>query len=332
VTVFWHGLIRYEGQKVNARLALRNALGIGIPLAAGVALGQPAGGLMASIGTLIGLGLATALFHFLAPPTGWQEVLLTVFAFLLRCYGPANYGIFAILLTAFIVLLLAATGVSPAEVIVPRGGSTIAGGALALLAYWLWPTWERTRVTDVLAQLLDAYRLYFRAVWEGYLDALVPHELDRTRLVARLARSNLEVSIGRLRGEPGVTPGVLQRLNTMVANTLRFIHAVMALESGLYRSQPVPARQPFQPFAEHVDLKLYFLAAALRGSPLEAAHLPDLREYHRTLTEASHTAAERYALVDVETDRITNSVNTLAKEILDWLAAAPNQASAQSLR
>ena len=277
-------------------------------------------GLLRIAGTLIGLGLATALFHFLAPPTGWQEVLLAVFAFLLRCYGPANYGIFAILLTALIVLLLAATGISPAEVIVPRGGSTIAGGALALLAYWLWPTWERSQVTDVLAQLLDAYRLYFRAVWEGYLNRLDARALDRTRLAARLARSNLEASIGRLRGEPGGTPVVLERLNTMVANTLRFIHAVMALESGLYRSRPVPARQPFQPFAEQVDLALYFLAAALRGSPLEAAHLPDLREYHRTLVEASHTAAERYALVDVETDRITNSVNTLAKEILDWPA------------
>lgn len=284
-------------------------------------------GLLRVAGTLIGLGLATALFHFLAPPTGWQEALLTLFAFLLRCFGPANYGIFAVLLTALIVLLLAATGVSPAEVIVARGGSTVAGGALALLAYWLWPTWERTLVTDVLARLLDAYRLYFRAVWEGYLGAPDARELDRTRLAARLARSNLEVSVGRLRGEPGVTPADLERLNTMVATTLRFIHSVMALESGLYRSRPVPARSPFRPFAERVDLTLYFLAAALRGSPLEAAHLPDLREDHRALVEASHSAAERYALVDVETDRITNSVNTLAKEILDWPRTTPHRAS-----
>jgi len=286
-------------------------------------------GLLRVAGTLIGLGLATALFHFLAPTAGWQEALLTLFAFLLRCFGPANYGIFAVLLTALIVLLLAATGVSPANVIVPRGGSTIAGGALALLAYWLWPTWERTLVTDVLAQLLDAYRLYFRAVWEGYLGVPDARELDRTRLAARLARSNLEASVGRLRGEPGVTPADLERLNAMVANTLRFIHAVMALESGLYRSRPVPARSPFRPFAEHVDLTLYYLAAALRGSLLEATHLPDLREDHRALVEASHSAAERYALVDVETDRITNSVNTLAKEILDWRTTAGSRPSAQ---
>ena len=49
---YWHGLIRYEAQKVNPKIALRNALGIGIPLAIGVAFGQAAGGLMACIGAL----------------------------------------------------------------------------------------------------------------------------------------------------------------------------------------------------------------------------------------------------------------------------------------
>ena len=268
-------------------------------------------------GTLAGLGLATALFHFLAPPIGWQVVLLTAVAFVLRCWGPANYGIFAVALTALIVLLLAATGVSPSGVIAARGVNTVLGGASGLLAYWLWPTWERSQVSDVLAGLLEAYREYLRAVCEGYLTQPDARRLDRARLAARLARSKLDASLARLRAEPGMDAGYLVRLDAIVANALRFIHATMALEAGLYRSRPAQARAPFRPFMEHVDLTLHYLAAVLRGSKAAADHLPDLRQDQRAL-EAVVTNEERHAMVNLETDRITNSVNTLAKEVLDW--------------
>jgi hypothetical protein len=60
------------------------------------------------------------------------------------------------------------------------------------------------------------------------------------------------------------------------------------------------------------------LAAALRGSPLEKEHLPDLREYHTALVKSGEAHIERYALVNVETDRITNSLNTLSEQVLRW--------------
>lgn len=274
-------------------------------------------------GTLAGLGIATALFHYLAPAIGWQVLLLAAWAFVLRCWGPANYGIFAVALTALVVLLLAATGLEPGPVIVARGINTVVGGALGLVAYGVWPTWERSLVRDALAQLLDAYRAYFRAVANGYLTSPDARELDRTRLAARLARSNLEASAARMRAEPGTTSADMLRVDAAVANSLRFIHAAMALEAGLYRIRPVPARAPFRPFLEHVDLTLHYLSAVLRGSPVASDHLPDLRADHRALSDAE-TSQERHALVDVETDRITNSVNTLAKEILDWRASGTN--------
>jgi uncharacterized membrane protein YccC len=274
-------------------------------------------------GTLLGLGISTALFHYLAPPIGWQVALLTVTAFLLRCYGPANYGIFAVALTALIVLLFAATGVAPGTVIVARGLNTAGGGVLALVAYRLWPTWERTQITDVLAGLLDAYRRYFRAVSEGYLSSASPQELDGARLAARLARSNLEASVARLRSEPGTDPLYLARIDSIVANSLRLVHAMMALEAGLYGGEaPAAARPPFRPYTEHVDVTLYYLAAALRGSPVQPEQLPDVRADHRALVEAGEAGNQRHALVDVETDRITNSLNTLAKDILDVKATA----------
>lgn len=277
-------------------------------------------GVLRMAGTLAGLLLATGLFHFLAPGLAAQVALIAVFAFFMRCYGPANYGVSVTALTALVVLMFAVIGSSPAAVMMARGLNTAAGGAIALAAYWLWPTWERTQIPETLANMLDGYRAYFRAVRDAYLEPekSFAAQLDRARMAARLGRSNLEAAATRLRSEPGVAASRLTALDAILANAHRFIHAAMALEAGLVSSRPVPARDAFRVLTSHVDLTLYYLAAALRGSKTAAADLPDLREDHHALTHSGDPGVERYALVNVETDRITNSLNTLTGEILAW--------------
>ncbi len=108
----------------------------------------------------------------------------------------------------------------------------------------------------------------------------------------------------------------------MLASSHRLVHAFMALESGLTTSRAVAPRNAFRPFADHVELTLYYLAAALRGSPLTRADLPDLREDHHALEQSGDPVTERYALVNVESDRITNSLNTLSEEVLKWKVGA----------
>jgi hypothetical protein len=181
----------------------------------------------------------------------------------------------------------------------------------------------------VLAALFDAYREYFQAVRDGYLRPGLEREpqfaarLARARQAGRLARSNLEAAAARLSAEPRVDPARLTRLNTILANSHRFIHAAMALESGLFRSRPVPARQAFSDFANAVDTALYFLSAYLRGSAIEPRDLPDLRQAHLALLDSGDSKMERYALVNVEADRIANSVNSLAAEIVHWVGSSP---------
>src|SRR5437660_4707621 len=117
-------------------------------------------GLLRIGGTIAGLFLATALFRFLPDTVTVQIVLIFAFTLLLRWVGPANYGIFAVAISALVVLLIAINGVSPKELIWARGINTGAGGALALLAYWIWPTWEGTQVSYRIAAMLDASRVY----------------------------------------------------------------------------------------------------------------------------------------------------------------------------
>ena len=285
-------------------------------------------GVLRLAGTFTGLALATALFHALSPTLAMQALFIAIFVFLMRWAGPANYGVLVTALTALVVLLFASIGVAPAELIAARALFTVAGGAIALAAYRVWPTWERTQVPEALARLLDAYRAYFQAVRDGYLHLGLEHDagfatrLDGVRQASRLARTTLEASVARLRLEPGMAAGRLTTLQAILANSHRFIHAVMALEAGLSRSQPVPARPAFATFANNVDGTLYFLAAYLRGVAVRPGDLPDLRESHRALLLSDAPPAERYELVNVESDRVTNSLNTLSVELIQWVGGA----------
>jgi uncharacterized membrane protein YccC len=281
-------------------------------------------GVLRLAGTFGGLLFASALFHLLAPAIGMQVVLIAILAFILRCFGPTNYGILVTIVTALLVLMFAVTGIAPKEVIAARGLNTACGGLIALVAYAIWPTWERTRVAEALAQLLDAYREYFHVVRESSQKPEISftQELDRTRLAGRLARSNLEASADRLSAEPGTPARRISALSAMLASSHRLAHAFMALEAGLAISPAMPPREAVSKFANDVELTLYSLVAALRGSPLKLQELPDLREDHHALVQTGDSHIERYALVNVEADRITNSLNTLSEQIVEWIESS----------
>ena len=48
---------------------------------------------------------------------------------------------------------------------------------------------------------------------------------------------------------------------------------------------------------------------------LRRGQLPDLRDRHTALVRSGNPRVARYALVNQETDRITNSLNTIAEEV-----------------
>jgi uncharacterized membrane protein YccC len=174
-----------------------------------------------------------------------------------------------------------------------------------MLAYILWPTWERTQVAENLAQVLDAYRAYLRG-----LRASDEDELDRVRQAARVARTNAIASADRLGAEPATSPRLVQIIAAMLASSHNFIYAAMTLESA----DPEAFRVAhFDEFMDHVDLVLYFVAAALRGQNPDQHHVYDLREQYRALA----AGLAEGSLLQVEADRMTNALNTLRDQVLE---------------
>ena len=269
-------------------------------------------------GTIGGLLLATLIYHTL-PQSGWTQFLMVgVFVFFLRYLGPANYGVFTIAISGLIVFLLAATGISPAEVVATRALNTVAGGLLALAAYAVWPTWEKNTISDSLADMLDAARLYFRAVASQFEHA--ESSADQERKAWRLKRTAAEAAVDRVTSEPGNSGAKTECLSSILASSHSLVHAVMGLEAGLVQSTPKTPPQAFQTFAKDVDFTLYFLASALRGSAFANKTLPQLREDYRRLLESRQVFSPVDDYVLIETDRLTVSLNTLREQIVRYVS------------
>jgi uncharacterized membrane protein YccC len=272
-------------------------------------------GVLRLAGTFAGLIFATVLVHILPPGSAVEILSITILMFLVRGVGGANYGILATSVTALVVFMIALTGVSAKELIAARAMNTVYGGAIALLAYWIWPTWERTQVSEAMAKTLESYRQYVQVLLKSYdtADAGNPEALDRARVAARLARTNLEASIDRANAEPGASKETVRSHSALLASSHRLTHALMALEAGLSPTRSELPREAFRKFLNDVDLTLYYLASALRGSPVAPDSLPDLREDHH---ELAHAGVASGTLLNVETDRIANSLNTMREELL----------------
>ena len=268
-------------------------------------------GILRISGTFAGLLLATGLFHVVHNGVASDIVLLGIFTFVLRWVGPANYGIFVTAVSSMIVLLLATTGLDPKQVIAARALNTAVGGALALLAYGLWPTWEQTRIGPVLASLIDCYRSYFSAVAGSYASK-GGVDLDAARSKARVARANAESFVARISAEPGVSPDRANLVNSILVSSHGFVRAAMALESDLYHERPGPLSQAEIDFMAKTDETLGAIVEALRKSKPIPRDLPDLRESHNRIED-------QYSLIGVETDRLVTTLNTLREQLAKLL-------------
>jgi uncharacterized membrane protein YccC len=269
-------------------------------------------GLLRVIGTMLGLALATALVHF-AFGGDWHRIaLLAVLCFGFRELTTVHYGIGVMLLTALIVVLLTFEGIAPGETMSARALGTGIGSALALLAYVVWPTWERGRVRAALAEMLDAYRRYFLAVLND--SSRVRADI---RAQARSARTNAQASLDRLRGEPHRDARLVTLAEGTFANANRFIRAAMALEAARQGPVQLPARAAATEFAGRVDAELTRIVTCLRNG--EALHRDSgmraqQRELAQSIERATRTDEEQaLAAAWIEaSDRIVDCIGTMA--------------------
>jgi uncharacterized membrane protein YccC len=287
-------------------------------------------GLLRILGTIAGLVLTTVVAYYLFDNI-WERIfLIALFCYGFRTLTPVHYGIAVTLITAMVVILLSFRGEKPAETVWIRLINTSIGSGLALIAYGVWPTWERHQVRPTLAAMLDSYRRYFTALMFGSVQARAD-----ARVAARLARSNAIDSLTRLEAEPMKDQALVELAERVFANANRLVRAVMELDAVLQNSAAAITRsETLHQFVRKVDDAIALLAHGLRdhyavtiSRDLRQTQQKLARELDEQIVAASAPDADpntRAALAALKyaSDRITDPVNTLAHVLREPTASA----------
>jgi uncharacterized membrane protein YccC len=266
-------------------------------------------GLLRVVGTVLGLLLTTALLH-ITPHDAWAHLLLmALLCMLFRYLATAHYGIAVAALTGTVVILLSYEGVDSAHAVHDRVINTILGSGMALLAYIVWPSWERARARPALASMLEAYAAYLKA-----LSQPTRRDLHReTRTAARTARTNAQASLDRMRAEPGTPVHLLELAQALFANGNRLARTAMTLEALIDDHTSLPESTEVSAFIEQAQLALHEVAEALRQQRT-LQPLPELRILQRSLASLLAMTEERAIAEQLNrlSDRLVDNINTLA--------------------
>jgi uncharacterized membrane protein YccC len=266
-------------------------------------------------GTIVGLLVASELVHWVPAGDWFQIALIAVFCFGLRLAGPGNLALSAACLAALVVVLLAINGYSTHSTFVDRSVATLVGGALAIVATLIRPSWERAVMAVRLADLLTAYRSYLDTVADLNTDRAT---LQQARSASRLARTNAQASVDRARTEPGADVAQVELGRSLLANSHRLVRSVLTIDALRPRLREAEALPELDRLLHLVSDALGAASGALRtGEPIHRSNT--LREAQGELATRLTSSRAGAAALPPEaagalmyaSDRLVNSTDTL---------------------
>jgi len=239
----------------------------------------------------------------------------------------ASFLIFSVFLTMFIVVLLVMIGMPALSTAEARIYETFIGAAFALIAYMIWPTWQRATAAEKFARLIDAHRQYATALLAAfaYPGSVEPAALRALQSAALRARSDAEAAATRLADEPAGGQFTSEATQLVIAAVARLAHAELALHALILTGNgPFAAKGLATETATRVDaLKsavddaMSRIAAGLRTLHASAP-IPALRTvYGELATDAALRDTPLVAIVD----RLVDATNTLDTVVRDRLPA-----------
>lgn len=289
------------------------------------------------VGTCLGVGIAGLFDLAIRPSTAAMVVTATVFSVAAGATFQASYVAFSGFLTALVVVLLDIVSPGTLSLAMARLADTAIGGALALAAYGLWPSWAHADAWRALARLAHAQRVYLRGVLTALAGAVAFDEaaLRSLSTTARRARANAETTVGRSLSEP-LARRIDAGASASVLGALRRVSlATHALRTDAAEGRPAAPVPELGLLGEGLDGALVLVGAELdrraaeaegagllRGEPRTAAGprspLPALRRCHGQLVSGLAGRSDVRLLL-AETDELVDAVDTAA----DVLGLAP---------
>jgi uncharacterized membrane protein YccC len=217
-------------------------------------------------GTLAGVALATGMVRALGPDAHVFDALAVVSAGLSYTLIRTGYAYSQCFTAAYVVFLLGMGGQGWEQTVPERVVLTLLGGALAMLAYVVFPAWETPRLPGRLADWLAANGRYAAAVLRNYAEPTREHHADMRRalLASREARAAWQEAYDRARQEPVRPRGLTSREAQEAQEALkRFGRAAMLMESHVPRADS-PVTPEAERYAEVLEADTAQAAADIR--------------------------------------------------------------------
>ncbi|KJK57857.1 FUSC family protein [Saccharothrix sp. ST-888] len=219
-------------------------------------------------GTVAGVAVSTAVVQLLHPGP-WLSAALAV-----GCIGGAyltlrtGYAVMTACISSYVVFLLGLQPGDPVHTALVRVALTLLGGATALVAYALFPTWQTARLAERLAEWLAAAGRYSAAVLTVYGDPAQGGGRVRAALLDfREARSELLLAMERADAEPVSHAAKLPDLSRRQLDRARAAVGLLGRSTVLMEAHlpgrdapPVPGAAEF---AEELRYATSIAAAAL---------------------------------------------------------------------
>lgn len=219
-------------------------------------------------GTLVGVALATGVVRALGPDAHVFGALAVVSAGLSYTLIRTGYAYSQCFTAAYVVFLLGMGGQAWEQTVPERMLLTLLGGALAMLAYAVFPAWETPRLPGRLADWLAANGRYAAAVLRSYAEPTRERraEMRSAQLASRKVRAAWQEAYGRAKQEPVRPRGLTSREAKEAQEALEgFDRAATLMENHIPQAD--------NPFA----LEAEGLAEALETDTAQAA--TDMREH-----------------------------------------------------
>ncbi|MFC9343953.1 FUSC family protein [Streptomyces sp. NPDC057020] len=262
-------------------------------------------------GTLAGVALATGMARALGPDAQLFGVLAVVSAGLSYTLIRTGYAYSQCFTATYVVFLLAMGGQAWEQTVPERVVLTLLGGALAMLAYAVFPAWETPRLPGRLADWLAANGRYAAAVLRSRAEPTRERRADmrRAQLASREARAAWQEAYDQARQEPIPARGLTSREAEEAQEALKgFDRAAILMESVVPQ-----AGSPSAPEAER-------FAEALEADTAQAA--VDVREHRNPEWERVEEALHEWPVAATGRNSVMRRGAELQKRALEDLATA----------
>ncbi len=153
------------------------------------------------VGSAVGIALGWLIATYLS--TSAQLVISAIFLFGFFAFNRAIYSLSVVFITTAVIICLHVYEAELLHLISDRAFFTIIGVILCLGATFLFPIWNAPRLSNLVAEVIQANVTYFKAV-----VSLKPHDLDsihKTRLARKYSHQQLAAlseSIQAAQNEP----------------------------------------------------------------------------------------------------------------------------------